>query len=128
MFDFLKSSKKKRVTEVTEANFNTVVFDSDKPVLLDTYATWCQPCQVMQSLLTRLAKENPELAERIVLCKVDIEANPGIREIFEIRSVPTLLFIHDKKVHERHNGLLPYQELLEKAMDFSEAFYGEEDL
>lgn len=121
MFHLFKSKPKAKPIEITDQNFNDLVFDAKKPIIIDFYATWCQPCHVMVSLINRLAKEN-EMQENVIIGKTDIDANPGLAKHFVIRSVPTLLYIHDNKVHERQSGLLPYPILKEKAEKFANSF------
>lgn len=119
MFNLFGSKNKVKPLEVTDQNFNELIFNSEKPVLIDFYATWCQPCQVMISLINRLAKEDG-ITEKITIAVTDIDANPALARHFGIKSVPTLLYIHDKKVYNRQNGLLPYPLLKEKAERFAE--------
>lgn len=121
MFNFFKSKSTPKPLEITDANFNELIFNYDKPVLLDFKASWCQPCQVMISLLNRLAKDE-EIQHKIRLGVVDIDTNPALAKHFSIQSVPTLLFIYDKKVKDKHNGLIPYPSLKEKTLDFIEDF------
>ncbi len=113
MFSFFKSKKKEKPIEVTDSNFSEWVYNSEIPVILDFYATWCQPCQVMTSLINRLAREE-ELKNKVMIAKVDIDANPKLSQHFQIRSVPTLLFIDGNTVKYRQNGLTPYIHLKEK--------------
>ncbi|MGI9526750.1 MAG: thioredoxin family protein [Weeksellaceae bacterium] len=121
MFNFFKSKTAIKPLEITDANFNELIFNYDKPVLLDFKASWCQPCHVMISLVNRLTRED-DIKDQIRIGVVDIDMNPALAKHFEIRSVPTLLFIHDKKIKEKHNGLLPYPILKEKVMTFIEDF------
>lgn len=120
MFNLFGSKKKPKPIEVTDQNFNDLVFNAEKPVVLDFYASWCQPCHVMISLINRLAKED-EITEKVVIAKTDIDANPALAKHFGIRSVPTLLYIKDNKVIEKQVGLLPYPNLIKKVNTFVES-------
>lgn len=116
VFMFFNKKKKFKPLEITSFNFNQEIFEAEEPILLNFYADWCQPCQVMKSLVSRLAKEHQDSRGKI--CKINLDSNPQIASIFEIRSVPNLLFIYKKKVHLRQTGLLPYGELSEIWNDF----------
>lgn len=121
MFNIFKSKPTPKPLEITDANFNELIFNYDKPVILEFKASWCQPCQVMISLFNRLAKEE-EIQDKIRLGVVDIDMNPALANHFSIKSVPTLLFIHNKSVKDKHNGLIPYPILKEKTLSFIEDF------
>lgn len=119
MFSFFKSKKEKKLVEITDQNFNDIIYNNKIPIVLDFYATWCQPCHVMGSLINRLSKEN-DLENEVLLGKVDIDTNPALAKKFEIRSVPTLLFICNNQVYERQTGLLPFPILKNKVTQFIE--------
>ena len=119
MFNLFSSKKKAKPIEITDQNFNELILNSEKPILLDFYATWCNPCHVMLSLINRMAKEDG-MQEIAMIGIVDIDANRALAKHFEIKSVPTLLFIYNNKVYDRQNGLLPYPILKEKLEKFAE--------
>lgn len=119
MFNLFGGKKKPRPIEVTDQNFNELVFNAEKPVVLDFYATWCQPCHVMISLINRLAKEDG-IQDKVIIAKTDIDANPALAKHFGIKSVPTLLYIKDNKVIEKQVGLLPYPGFKQKVDFFAE--------
>lgn len=81
--------------------FNDLV-TQDKPVLLDFYADWCGPCQMLLPTVEKIAKEFEGIVE---IHKVNIDDNPAIASKFGVRSIPTLLFIKDKKILDRINGM-----------------------
>ncbi|MDO5511021.1 MAG: thioredoxin family protein [Weeksellaceae bacterium] len=113
-----ETKSKNKPVSVTDKNFNELIYDSDQHVVLDFYATWCQPCQVMLSLLGRFSREESPV-DNLLLATVDVEANPALAQMFGIKSVPTVLYIHKNRVVERQPGLLPYGELREKILDFA---------
>lgn len=121
MFKLFNSKPNPKPLEITEANFNELIFNYNQPILLDFKASWCQPCHVMISLVNRLAREE-EIKNHIRIGLVDIDMNPALAQHFNIQSVPTLLFIYDKKVKERFNGLMPYPLLKEKTLSFIQDF------
>ncbi|MFV0238376.1 MAG: thioredoxin family protein [Flavobacteriales bacterium] len=111
MFDKLfRKSKKIKPIEVTDFNFNETVLTSKTPVVIDFWASWCQPCHVMLSLISRLAKE---YGEQLLVCKVNLDLNPKLSQHFQIKSVPTLLFINGQTIHNRVTGLIHYGEIIQ---------------
>ena len=111
LLDSIFGKPKKGAIELTEENFNELVWDAKLPVIIDFYADWCQPCQVMISLINRLAKE---YEGKVLICKANVDYNPKLSQHFEVKSVPTLLFIENNAVEERVSGLIPYPVLIEK--------------
>ena len=83
---------------------------SEIPVLLDFYASWCGPCKVLGPVIDELAKEYEGKA---LVAKVNTEVNPMLSQHFKIRSIPTMIFIHKGKVVERHSGLIPKPDIAE---------------
>jgi thioredoxin 1 len=84
--------------EFTDQNFEQEVLKSDKPVLVDFWAPWCGPCQVMGPIVEELAKE---MGDKIKIGKLDVEKNEAIAEKLGIMSIPTLkVFKGGKEVKE----------------------------
>ena len=71
----------------TDATFDTDVLASDKPVLVDFWATWCGPCRAMAPILDEIAAEH---GEKLQVVKLDTDANPGITARYGITSIPTM--------------------------------------
>jgi len=72
---------------VTDASFSSDVLRADKPVLVDFWADWCQPCRKVAPLLEELSRE---LGDEVEIVKVDIDANPEVTRAYQVMSVPTL--------------------------------------
>ena len=76
------------VHAVTDATFEAEVLQSELPVLVDLYADWCQPCKQLSPIVAQVADE---LAGKIKVVKVDVDANPMIAQTFRAQSIPMLL-------------------------------------
>jgi len=102
--------------DVTDANFQTEVVQSQLPVLVDFWATWCGPCRTIAPHLDALAQA---YAGKIRVGKCDIDHNPGVPTQFEIRSVPTLLLFKNGEVSGQLVGAVPrarIEDLISKAV------------
>ena len=76
------------VVTLTDDNFTTEVSESDKPVLVDYWATWCGPCKMVGPIVEEIAIE---FSDKLKVGKLDVDSNPNISSTFGIRSIPTLL-------------------------------------
>lgn len=79
---------------INKENFESEVLKSDKPVLVDFWATWCGPCAMLSPIIKEIAEENPD----IKVCKADVDENMELAQQFKISVVPTLLAFKDGKV------------------------------
>jgi len=89
------------VREVNDASFETEVINSDKPVMVDFWATWCGPCKMIAPHVQAVAEE---FAGRAVVAKVDVDANKQWAIKYGIQSIPTLLFFKGGKLVDRMVG------------------------
>ncbi|CAI9682576.1 thioredoxin [Elizabethkingia anophelis] len=89
------------------AKFNELI-QSERPVLIDFFATWCQPCKVMSSVLNTV-KRNVEEEARIV--KIDIDQYQAIATEYGVRSVPTLLIFKKGELLFRQSGVMDVNSL-----------------
>ena len=81
-------------TMVTRETFTAEVEQSKRPVLVDFFATWCQPCRMIAPFVAQVAEERPD----IKVCKVDIDENGSLAAEFRIDSIPDLLLFRDGKL------------------------------
>lgn len=97
------------VIDLNNENFNEVVLNSEKPVLIDFLATWCVPCQMQAPVIDEVSDE---LEDSFVFAKVNVDENPELAAQFSVMSIPTLLFIKDGKIADRRIGLTQKETLL----------------
>lgn len=84
------------------------IINSDKPVLVDFFADWCQPCKQMTPILKEVKSE---LKENIRIIKVNVDKNPAIATKFEIRSIPTVVVFKNGEMQWKGVGVKPAPEL-----------------
>lgn len=96
--------------------FNEII-NSDSPVLVDFFATWCGPCQM---LLPVLKQVKDSLGERVTILKIDVDKNQELATQFQVRSVPTLILFQNGKPIWRKSGVLTKEEIGRAIVESSE--------
>ena len=76
-----------KIIHATEETFESEVLKSDKPVLVDFWATWCGPCKMLAPVLEKVAAEE----DKVKVVKVDVDENPNIAEKYNVMSIPTMI-------------------------------------
>ncbi|KOS05153.1 thioredoxin [Flavobacterium akiainvivens] len=91
-------------------SFNTII-NSPTPVLVDFFATWCGPCQMMSPILKEV---KDELGDGIKIIKVDVDKNRALmsQPQFQVKGVPTLMLFKNGKMLWRQSGVVPREELV----------------
>ena len=96
--------------EITDANFKEVL-QSDKPVLVDFWATWCGPCQALAPIIAELAGD---YAGKAVIGKLDVDNNPSTSAEHGIRTIPTLMIFKHGALVDKLVGAVPKNEISAK--------------
>lgn len=96
---------------VTDADFERVVLQSDRPALVDFWASWCGPCRMVAPAIEELARE---FAGRAVVAKLDVDANPFTAQRYGVQSIPTLIYFQGGREVERVVGVQPAHVLRQK--------------
>jgi thioredoxin 1 len=96
--------------EVTDANFQAEVIESDTPVLVDLWAPWCGPCRIIAPHLEELAREREDL--RVV--KLNVDDNPQTAAKYNVMSIPTLLLFKHGQLAHQIIGALPKNRLVQE--------------
>ncbi len=102
---------------VTDAAFEKTVLQSKIPVIVDFWAPWCGPCQMVAPTLEKLAKE---YSDKLLIAKVNTDENPEWATKFEVQGIPTMLFIAEGKVIHKQVGALPEPMLRDTVAQFLE--------
>ncbi len=97
------------VITITNDNFDDIVINSDKPVLIDFFATWCGPCRMVSPIVDEIAEERDD----IKVGKVDVDVSGELAARFGVSSIPTLIVMEDGKVTGKIVGYRPKDEILE---------------
>lgn len=96
------------VLTITQNNFENEVLKSNKPVLLDFWASWCGPCRMLSPVVDEIAEENPQ----IKVGKINVDEEGDLAASFGVMSIPTLVVIKNGQVVNQSVGVVPKQKIL----------------
>ena len=97
-----------KALHINKENFHKEVLNSDKPVLLDFFASWCGPCRMVGPILDEIAQER----EDIKVCKVNIDEQPELASRYRIMTIPTLMVLKNGQIVEQSVGAKPKHQIL----------------
>ena len=94
--------------QVNKDNFQEVVLNSDKPVLVDFWASWCGPCKMQAPIVDALCQERAD----IKVCKINVDEEPELAGRYNVMSIPTLLVVKEGQVVNQAVGARPKSQIL----------------
>lgn len=97
------------VLNITKENFENEVLKSEKPVLIDFYADWCGPCQMVGPIVHEIAEERSD----IKVGKINVDEQPELAAAFRVQSIPMLVVIKEGKIANQSVGAMPKAQILE---------------
>ncbi|WOC33017.1 MULTISPECIES: thioredoxin [Caproicibacterium] len=97
------------VCKVTKENYKAEVLQSEKPVLIDFWASWCGPCKMLSPVVDEIAEEQ----NRVKVCKVNVDEQPELAAQFQVMSIPTLAFLKNGQLTAQSVGVRPKSDILQ---------------
>lgn len=103
------------INTIKMSNFNSLI-KSDKPVLIDFFATWCGPCKMLGPILKEV---KDTLGDRISILKIDVDKNQQIAAQYQVRGVPTMILFQNSKQLWRQSGVLNKEDIIKIILEKS---------
>ena len=104
-----KENKIMAALHITKENFEAEVLKADKPVLIDFWAAWCGPCQMLLPVVEEIAGEVTDAK----ICKINVDEQPELAAQFKVMTIPTLVVMKDGKVVKSSVGVKPKATILD---------------
>jgi thioredoxin len=105
---YWEKARFQNIVKLTEDTFDQIVLDSDMPVLVDFWASWCGPCLTMAPVIEEIADE---YAGRVKVCKLNVDYSPDINKRYEITAIPTMILFKDGQIINRWLGVTAKDEI-----------------
>lgn len=99
------------VLKFTQADFQQEVLESDIPVLVDFFATWCGPCKMMSPVLEQLSEE---LEGKLKVGKIDVDEEPNLAGQYQVMSIPNFVIFKDGRAVDQIIGAVPKEQMMAK--------------
>lgn len=97
--------------EVTDETFQATVLENALPVIVDFWAAWCPPCRILGPIIEEISDDYDG---KVFVCEVDVDKNQSLAQKYNIRSIPTVLFIKGGEIKDQVVGALPKDQLIPK--------------
>lgn len=95
--------------QINRDNFENEVLNSDKPVLIDLWASWCGPCRMIAPVISEIAEEYDG---KVKVCKINVDDEPELAAAFNVSSIPMLVVVKDGKVTNTAVGVRPKAQIV----------------
>lgn len=99
------------VVDVKKSTFESEVLKSDKPVIVDFWASWCGPCRMLSPIVDEVAEETTA----IKVCKINVDEEPDLASQFKVMTIPTLIVFKDGQEVKRNVGVISKEEVIKLA-------------